>query len=260
MLVEAGARRALRGPPLQEHAHHGPVTVQERKGPRRHAQKDTYAVRVPITVVLAEDNALLRHGLARLIDSAPDLELLGAAADLPGCLALIEEHRPDVVVTDIRMPPNHADEGLAIAARHPDTGVVLLSQFSEANYALALLSDGSARRGYLLKERVADGDELADAIRRVAAGGSVIDPTVVEGLVAANKARPSRLDSLTPRELEVLGEMAQGKANASIAAKLVLSERAIEKHTNSIFAKLGLSEERDLNRRVSAVLVYLQDH
>ena len=222
--------------------------------------KDTYAVRVPITVVLAEDNALLRHGLARLIGSAADLELVGAAADLPGCLALVEEHGPDVVVTDIRMPPTHTDEGLAIAARHPGTGVVLLSQFAEATYALALLAEGSARRGYLLKERVADGDELADAIRRVAAGGSVIDPTVVEGLVAANKARPSRLDSLTPRELEVLGEMAQGKANASIAAKLVLSERAIEKHTNSIFAKLGLSEERDFNRRVSAVLVYLQDH
>ncbi len=216
-----------------------------------------------ITVVLAEDNALLRHGLSRLIDSAADLELVGAAADQPRCLALVEEHAPDVVVTDIRMPPTHTDEGLAIAARlrteRPDTGVVLLSQYAEATYALALLAEGSARRGYLLKERVADGDELADAIRRVAGGGSVIDPTVVEGLVAANRARPSKLDALTPRELEVLGEMAQGKSNASIAAGLVLSERAIEKHTNSIFAKLGLSEERDLNRRVSAVLVYLQN-
>ena len=216
-----------------------------------------------ITVVLAEDNALLRHGLSRLIDSTADLDLVGAAADLPRCLALVGEHAPDVVVTDIRMPPTHTDEGLAIAARlrteRPDTGVVLLSQYAEATYALTLLAEGSARRGYLLKERVADGDELADAIRRVAAGGSVIDPTVVEGLVAANRARPSKLDALTPRELEVLGEMAQGKANASIAAGLVLSERAIEKHTNSIFAKLGLSEERDLNRRVSAVLVYLQN-
>jgi DNA-binding NarL/FixJ family response regulator len=218
---------------------------------------------VSITVVLAEDNALLRHGLSRLIDSAADLELVGAAADQPRCLALVEEHAPDVVVTDIRMPPTHTDEGLAIAARlrteRPDTGVVLLSQYAEATYALALLAEGSSRRGYLLKERVADGDELADAIRRVAGGGSVIDPTVVEGLVAANRARPSKLDALTPRELEVLGEMAQGKSNASIAAGLVLSERAIEKHTNSIFAKLGLSEERDLNRRVSAVLVYLQN-
>jgi DNA-binding NarL/FixJ family response regulator len=218
---------------------------------------------VPITVVLAEDNALLRHGLARLIDSAADLETVGTAADLPSCLALVEKHAPAVVVTDIRMPPTHTDEGLSIAAQlrttHPDTGVVLLSQYAEATYALALLAEGSARRGYLLKERVADGDELADAIRRVAAGGSVIDPTVVEGLVAANRARPSKLDALTPRELEVLGEMAQGKSNASIAASLVLSERAVEKHTNSIFAKLGLSEERDLNRRVSAVLVYLQN-
>jgi DNA-binding NarL/FixJ family response regulator len=218
---------------------------------------------VSITVVLAEDNALLRHGLSRLIDSTADLDLVGAAADLPRCLALVGEHAPDVVVTDIRMPPTHTDEGLAIAARlrteRPDTGVVLLSQYAEATYALTLLAEGSARRGYLLKERVADGDELADAIRRVAAGCSVIDPTVVEGLVAANRARPSKLDALTPRELEVLGEMAQGKANASIAAGLVLSERAIEKHTNSIFAKLGLSEERDLNRRVSAVLVYLQN-
>jgi DNA-binding NarL/FixJ family response regulator len=218
---------------------------------------------VTIGVVLAEDNALLRHGLVRLIGSADGLTLLGSAADLPGLDALIEKHEPDVVVTDIRMPPTNTDEGIAVAARlrrtHPDTGVVLLSQFAEATYALTLLADGTARRGYLLKERVADGDELADAIRRVADGGSVIDPTVIEGLVAANRAKPSELDALTPRELQVLGEMAQGKSNASVAAALVLSERAIEKHTNSIFSKLGLSEERDLNRRVSAVLVYLQN-
>jgi len=218
---------------------------------------------VTIGVVLAEDNALLRHGLARLIEASEGIGLLGAAADLPGLNALIEQHRPDVVVTDIRMPPTHTDEGISVAAdlrtRRPETGVVLLSQFAEATYALALLAEGTARRGYLLKERVADGDELADAIRRVAEGGSVIDPTVIEGLVAANRAKPSELDALTPRELEVLGEMAQGKSNASVAATLVLSERAIEKHTNSIFSKLGLSEERDLNRRVSAVLVYLQN-
>lgn len=216
-----------------------------------------------IRVVLAEDNALLRHGLARLIDAPEDLTLLGSAPDLPALLALIEEHEPDVVVTDIRMPPSHADEGIAVAAdlrtRKPHIGVILLSQYAEARYALTLLADGTARRGYLLKERVADGDELAEAIRRVAEGGSVIDPTVIENLVAANRAKPSALDALTPRELEVLGEMAQGKSNASIAAALVLSERAIEKHTNSIFSKLGLSEERDLNRRVSAVLVYLHD-
>jgi len=209
--------------------------------------------------VIGEDALLLREGIARVLEAA-GIEVVGLAGDYDELIAAATDARPDVAVVDIRMPPTHTDEGLAIAARHPGTGVVLLSQYAEATYALALLAEGSARRGYLLKERVADGDELADAIRRVAAGGSVIDPTVVEGLVAANKARPSRLDALTPRELEVLGEMAQGKANASIAAKLVLSERAIEKHTNSIFAKLGLSEERDLNRRVSAVLVYLQDH
>jgi DNA-binding NarL/FixJ family response regulator len=220
-------------------------------------------VRVSIGVVLAEDNALLRHGLVRLIGAADDITLLGSAADLPGLENLIEQHSPDVVVTDIRMPPSHSDEGIAVAARlrteRPATGVLLLSQYAEATYALSLLSDGTARRGYLLKERVADGDELVDAIRRVAAGGSVIDPTVVEGLVAANRQQPSELDALTPRETEVLGEMAQGKSNAAIAASLVLSERAVEKHTNSIFSKLGLSEERDLNRRVSAVLVYLHN-
>lgn len=216
-----------------------------------------------IRVVLAEDNALLRHGLVRLIDGTEDLSLVGAAPDLPALTALIDEHDPDVVVTDIRMPPTNSDEGLSVAAdlrvRKPETGVILLSQYAEAQYALTLLADGTARRGYLLKERVADGDELAEAVRRVAEGGSVIDPTVIEGLVAAQRAKPSELDALTPRELEVLGEMAQGKSNASIAAALVLSERAIEKHTNSIFSKLGLSEERDLNRRVSAVLVYLQN-
>ncbi len=222
-----------------------------------------YPVPVVTRVVLAEDNSLLRHGLVRLIECAPDLELVGAAADLPTLTTLIETQAPDVVVTDIRMPPTHTDEGIAVAAslrtRHPRIGVLLLSQYAEAAYALTLLADGTARRGYLLKERVADGDELTEAIRRVADGGSVIDPTVIEGLVAANRATPSELDALTPRELQVLGEMAQGKSNASIAATLVLSERAIEKHTNSIFSKLGLSEERDLNRRVSAVLVYLQN-
>jgi DNA-binding NarL/FixJ family response regulator len=218
---------------------------------------------VTTRVVLAEDNALLRHGLVRLIEAAEDLTLVGSAADLPALKELVETEKPDVVVTDIRMPPTHSDEGIALAAalrtERPDTGVLLLSQYAEASYALALLAEGTARRGYLLKERVADGDELIEAIRRVAEGGSVIDPTVVEGLVAANRQKPSEIDALTPRELEVLGEMAQGRSNAAIAAALVLSERAIEKHTNSIFSKLGLAEERDLNRRVCAVLLYLQN-
>jgi DNA-binding NarL/FixJ family response regulator len=218
---------------------------------------------MPIGVVLAEDNTLLRTGLVRMIEHTDDLSLLGSAGDLPELLALIEQTSPDVVVTDIRMPPTGTDEGIQVAAQlraeRPDVGVVVLSQHDDSAYALALLDGGSQGRAYLLKERVADVDELVAAIREVAAGGSVIDPKVVEGLVSASRApRRTELDWLTPRELEVLGEMAQGKSNAAIAATLVLSERAIEKHTNSIFSKLSLSEERDVNRRVKAVLLYLQ--
>jgi DNA-binding NarL/FixJ family response regulator len=217
---------------------------------------------MPITVVLAEDNALLRTSLARLIEHADDLTLAGTAGDLPELERLIADADPDVVVTDIRMPPTGTDEGVRIAAKlrdeRPKVGVVVLSQFDDASYALALLDGGSQGRAYLLKERVADVDDLVVAIREVAGGGSVIDPKVVEGLVSASRSpRRTELDWLTPRELEVLGEMAQGKSNAAIAASLVLSERAVEKHTNSIFSKLGLSEERDVNRRVKAVLLYL---
>ncbi|MFT3855529.1 MAG: response regulator transcription factor [Ilumatobacteraceae bacterium] len=216
-----------------------------------------------IRVVVAEDHALLRHGLERMLGAAPDIELVGSAADLPSLLALVDEAVPDVVVTDIRMPPTGTDEGIRLAARlradRPDVGVVVLSQHAEATYALALLADGSARRAYLLKERVADVDELLGAVREVAAGGSRIDPQVVDQLVSGTRRAGSELARLTPRETEVLAEMAQGKSNGAIAASLVLSERAVEKHTNSIFSKLGLSEERDLNRRVKAVLMYLHE-
>jgi DNA-binding NarL/FixJ family response regulator len=217
---------------------------------------------VPIRVVLAEDNTLLREGVARVIERADDLELVGTAADLPDLTRLLDDTEPDVVVTDIRMPPTGTDEGIQVAAtlrdQRPHVGVVVLSQYAEPAYALALLDGGSEGRAYLLKERVSDIDDLVAAIREVACGGSVIDPKVVEGLVSATR-RPRRteLDRLTPRELEILGEMAQGKSNAAIAATLVLSERAVEKHTNSIFSKLALTEERDLNRRVKAVLLYL---
>lgn len=218
---------------------------------------------VTISVVLAEDNSLLRQGLVRLIELDTTLKLVGTATDLPSLLQLIAEQQPDVVVSDIRMPPTHSDEGIQVAGhlrdRFPDTGLVLLSQFAEAAYALALLSGGAARRAYLLKERVADVGELTAAIRAVADGGSVIDPTVVEQLVTASTARPSVIDSLSPRETEVLSNMAQGKSNAAIAGTLFLSERAIEKHINSIFTKLGLAEEKDLNRRVRAVLVFLKE-
>jgi len=218
---------------------------------------------VTIRVVLAEDNTLLREGIARLLERAEDLELVGSAADRPDLERLIDATSPDVVVTDIRMPPTGTDEGIQIAAKlraeRAEVGVVVLSQYAEPAYALALLDGGSEGRAYLLKERVSEVDELLAAIREVAAGGSVIDAKVVESLVTAKRPASSDLDRLTPREREILSEMAQGKSNAAIAAALVLSTRAVEKHTNSIFSKLGLSEEVDVNRRVKAVLLYLAE-
>jgi len=215
-----------------------------------------------IRVVLAEDNTLLREGLTRLIEGDGDLELAGVATDLPELLALITANVPDVVVTDIRMPPTGTDEGIQAAAwlrqHHPSVGVVVLSQYTAPAYAMALLEEGSAGRAYLLKERVAGANELSRAIQTVASGGSVIDPLVVDELVRARTKRPkSDLEWLTPREAEILGEMAEGKSNGAIAKSLGVSERAVEKHSNAIFSKLGLSEEHDLNRRVKAVLVYL---
>lgn len=217
-----------------------------------------------LRVVLAEDNLLVREGISRVIDREVDLDLVGVASDLPALLVLIDEVAPDVVITDIRMPPTGTDEGIQAAdhlRRHnPAIGVVVLSQYAEPAYALALLAEGSTGRAYLLKERVSEIDDLLGAIRSVAKGGSVIDPKVVEQLVSASaRSATTDLDRLTAREREILGEMAQGKSNAAIAAALVLSERAVEKHSNAIFSKLGLSEERDVNRRVKAVLLWLAD-
>jgi DNA-binding NarL/FixJ family response regulator len=217
-----------------------------------------------IRVVVADDHLLLREGVSRLVAASDDFELAGSAADLPELLALIGREEPDVVVTDIRMPPTGTDEGIRAAAwtreHHKGTGVVVLSQYVAPAYALALLEHGSAGRAYLLKERIGSVDELARAIRAVAAGGSVIDPAVVDELVRSRTQDSQHgLDQLTPRELEILAEMAQGKSNSAIAATVYVTERAVEKHTNSIFAKLGLSEERDVNRRVKAVLVYLSE-
>jgi DNA-binding NarL/FixJ family response regulator len=218
---------------------------------------------VTIRVVLAEDNTLLREGIARLLEREAGIELVGLAADRPEVEALLASAEPDVLVTDIRMPPTGTDEGIQIAAQlrvdRPEVGVVVLSQYADPAYALALLDGGSSGRAYLLKERVSEVDDLLAAIREVAAGGSVIDPKVVESLVSTNRSPSSELDRLTPREREILGEMAQGKSNAAIASALVLSTRAVEKHTNSIFSKLGLSEEADVNRRVKAVLLFLAD-
>ena len=217
-----------------------------------------------IRVALAEDNVLLREGISRLVSANDDFELVGVAADLPQLLKVVSEQAPDVVITDIRMPPTGTNEGIQAAAwireHHPKAGVVVLSQYTAPAYAVALLEHGSAGRAYLLKEQVASVDELARAIRTVAQGGSVIDPRVVDELVKARSQRHmSPLSSLTARESEILAEMAQGKSNAAIAATLSITERAVEKHTNSIFAKLGLSEEKDVNRRVKAVLLFLSE-
>jgi len=217
-----------------------------------------------IGVVLAEDNYLLREGMAQLIDAQDGIELLATCADLPSLETAVAEHHPDVVLTDIRMPPDHRDEGLVAADRlrdsAPGTGVVVLSQFAEPEYAMALLERGAAGRAYLLKERVSDLTQLVSAIREVAAGGSVIDPVVVELLVAARtRGDQSPLHQLTPREKEVLHLIAEGRNNAAIAAGLFLSERAVEKHINAIFSKLGLSEEPDVHRRVKAALTYLAE-
>ena len=217
-----------------------------------------------IRVALAEDHALVRDGLTRLVQAQDDFEVVGAASSLPVLLALAEAEAPDVVVTDIRLPPTGVDEGIQAAAwlraNRPETGVVVLSQFATPSLAIALLGDGSAGRAYLLKERVSSANELAAAIRAVAAGGSVIDATVVDDLVRARTGRRnSDLSWLTPRESQILACMAQGRSNAGIAADLGLSERAVEKHINSLFSKLGLVEERDVNRRVKAVLMHLSD-
>jgi DNA-binding NarL/FixJ family response regulator len=219
---------------------------------------------LPIRVVFAEDNYLVREGVVRLLEVVDDIELVAACEDAGSLRAAIEETTPDVVVTDIRMPPTGSDEGIRIADElrdtHPETGVVVLSQFLEPQYALALLERGAAGRAYVLKERLRDLDQLVGAIREVAAGGSVVDVKVVEALVAArSRSDSSPLAELTPRERQTLEEMAQGKSNAAIARALVITEHSVEKVIHSIFLKLGLTWQPEINRRVKAVLVYLSE-
>jgi DNA-binding NarL/FixJ family response regulator len=219
---------------------------------------------VPIKVILAEDSYLVREGVRRLLEHEPDIDLVAVCEDYDSLLEVIAGTEPDVLLTDIRMPPTGTDEGVRAAERlrrlRPDAGVVLLSQYADPAYALAFLEGGTEGRAYLLKERVADLDQLLAAIREVARGGSVIDPKVVEALVAArSRNAQSPLARLTPREREVLALLAEGRSNAAVADGLVLSERAVEKHINSIFAKLGLPEARDAHRRVKAVLLFLAD-
>jgi DNA-binding NarL/FixJ family response regulator len=217
-----------------------------------------------VRVVVAEDNYLLREGIRQLLETSDEIELGAATGDLPSLERAIEEQNPDVVITDIRMPPTGTDEGLRAAEKlreeRPQVGVVVLSQYIEPEYALTLLEKGAAGRGYLLKERVSDIEQLVAAVQEVARGGSVIDPKVVEALVAARtRSTTSPLVQLTPRELEVLELVAQGRNNMGIAHALFLSERAVEKHINAIFSKLGVSEEAETHRRVKAVLLYLAE-
>jgi DNA-binding NarL/FixJ family response regulator len=217
-----------------------------------------------IRVVFAEDNYLVREGLAALLATSDRIDVVAVASDRDGLLAAVEEHHPDAVLTDIRMPPTGTNEGIdaakRIRAQHPDIGVVVLSQFAEEDYAYDLLKDGAGGLGYLLKERVADIEELVRALTEVSRGGSVLDPKIVEALVSAKeKMAHSPLADITDREREVLAHMAQGENNAAIAASLFLTERAVEKHINSLFHKLGLTDEHDVHRRVMAVLAFLHE-
>jgi DNA-binding NarL/FixJ family response regulator len=222
------------------------------------------AVGTPLRVVVAEDSLLVREGIITLLEHQSGLSVCGACGSYDDLMDTVDREHPDVVVTDIRMPPSGTDEGiraaLALRDSQPGIGVVVLSQYVDPAYALALLERGSEGRAYLLKERVSDATQIVRAIEEVARGGSVIDPVVVEALVAQRqKQRSSAIERLTPREREVLDQMAQGRNNAGIAQALFLSERAVEKHINALFSKLGLGSEVDVHRRVKAVLLYLAE-
>lgn len=217
-----------------------------------------------IRVVLADDHYLTREGVRSLLETDPEIEIAAVCGDLGSLLAAVNETAPDVVVTDIRMPPSGVDEGIQAATRlretHPHVGVVVLSQYTDPRYALALFEAGTAGRGYLLKERVADLAQLVGAIRAVASGGSVIDPKVVESLVAERgRVEASPLHALTIREQDVLREMAEGKNNAAIAQTLFLTERSVENVIHAVFQKLGIGFETSVHKRVKAVILYLAE-
>jgi DNA-binding NarL/FixJ family response regulator len=211
-------------------------------------------------VVLADDSVLLREGVARLLAEA-GLDVVAQAGDADDLLRKVGAHKPDVAIVDVKMPPTHTDEGLRAAAeireRHPEVGVLVLSQYLEEGYALDLLSSSAEGVGYLLKDRVADLDRFVDAVRRVGEGGSALDPEVVSRLLGRRR-REDPLEEISPRELEVLGLMAEGRSNHAIAEALVVTERAVEKHVTSIFAKLNLPPTAVDHRRVLAVLTYLR--
>jgi DNA-binding NarL/FixJ family response regulator len=217
-----------------------------------------------IRVVIGEDNLLVREGLQQLLARDSGIEVVAAAGDMATLTAACDREEPDVLITDIRMPPTETDEGIRLAGElresHPRMGVVVLSQYADPIYALALLEHGSDRRAYLLKERVHNRAELTAAIRAVATEGSLIDPKIVEGLVhAREQSDRSPLKALTAREREVLAEIAQGKSNTAIAESLFLTKRAVEKHINAIFLKLGLADSQDVSKRVKAALILLSE-
>jgi DNA-binding NarL/FixJ family response regulator len=213
-------------------------------------------------VVLGEDSYLASEGIARVIERVADIELVAMCADFDAVVQAVDELAPDVVLTDVRMPPTHSDEGIRLATElhvsHPEIGVVVLTQHTDPSYAMALLQNGSARRAYLLKERITDGKTLTEVVRSVATGGSFVDPAVVEALLKSTRAQEETgLAQLTPRELEILALIAVGRSNSSIAAELFLTKRAVERHINSIFMKLELGNSEDISRRVTAALIYL---
>jgi DNA-binding NarL/FixJ family response regulator len=215
-----------------------------------------------LRVVVADDNYLVREALRHLLETDPRVELVAICEDGRQLAETVEAERPDVVITDIRMPPSGDAEGIMFANRlretHPEIGVVVVSQYADPRYGLALLDRGSDRRAYLLKDRLRDREHLISAVYAVASGGSVVDAKVVEALIAARTAsQNSPLGELTRRELELLGLIAQGKSNQAIASELFLSKRAVEKHIHSIFMKLGLAQQDDVSRRVKAALIYL---
>jgi DNA-binding NarL/FixJ family response regulator len=217
-----------------------------------------------IRVVVGEDSVVIREGIERMLERSEDIDVVATCADAATLRAAIAEQQPDVVLTDIRMPPTGTDEGIRIAVElresAPATGVVVLSQHVEPAYAVALLEGGSAGRAYLLKDRLRDSTVLTRAIREVAGGGSLVDPVVVDQLVAARAQRDnSPLRELTDRELQILAMIAEGRSNAAIADELVVTKRAVERHINAIFLKLGLRDDEDVSRRVKAALLYLAD-
>lgn len=219
---------------------------------------------MPLRLAIADDSFLVREALSELIGSAPEAEIVAVVSDIPSLEAAVERERPDVVLSDIRMPPFEGGEGIRFAAdlrrTHPETGVVILSQYADAGFALELFEEGSAGRAYILKERVGNRADLLAAISAVANGDSVVDPKIVEALIAERSRREdSALASLTTREREVLAELATGKSNSAIAETLVLTKRAVEKHINAIFMKLNLRGSDEVSSRVAATLIFLAE-